>query len=172
MGLGLAGGGDLLLTRINANMTRGELILWLVIMAGGLALGMMPIMTSGISSLRDDLVNSGSAFNTLTQRVAAALGLAALTALATTQQAQFMADRSGLLSGTGPTTDSRIVQMQMQGPAGLLPIWQQLQVEVQAQAYSNVFLIAGICSLAGLVLTIWLPTGRPVQRLMDSPGLH
>jgi len=82
-GLTLAGGGDLLLTGINADMPQGELMLWLVIMTAGLALAMMPIMTSGISALSPEIVNSGSAFNTLTQRVSSALGLAGLTALAT-----------------------------------------------------------------------------------------
>ena len=172
VGLGLAGGGDLLLSGINIDMTRGELVLWLITMTGGLALGMMPIMTSGISSLPDDLVNSGSAFNTLVQRVASALGLAGLTAVATAQQAQFMSDRSGLLHDFGADLDPRIVLMQKSGPTGLIPLWEQLQVEVQAQAYSNVFLIAGVCSLAGLVLTVWLPTGRPAQSLMDGAAVH
>jgi EmrB/QacA subfamily drug resistance transporter len=170
-GLTLAGGGDLLLTGINADMTQGELMLWLVIMTAGLALAMMPIMTSGISALSPEIVNSGSAFNTLTQRVASALGLAGLTALATSQQAQFMADRSALLRGIGANIDPRIAQMQAQGPAGLLGVWQQLQVEVQAQAYSDAFLIAGCCSLAGLALTIWLPSGRPA-RGDAAPAAH
>jgi len=82
-----------------------------------------------------------------------------------------MADRSALLEGTGANIDPRIAQLQAQGPAGLLGLWQRLQVEVQAQAYSNVFLIAGCCSLAGLALTIWLPSSRPARGDVP-PAVH
>ncbi|HEY4008072.1 MAG TPA: DHA2 family efflux MFS transporter permease subunit [Pseudonocardia sp.] len=160
IGLTLAGGGTLLLTGINIDMTRPELIAWMMIRAAGLGLGMMPIMTGGISSLPPDIVSAGSAFNTLTQRVTAALGLAALTSLATVQQAQITADRSALLPDNGASLDPRILAMQQQGAGGLLPLWQQLQVEVQAQAYSNVFLVAGICTLAGVFLAFFLRHGK------------
>jgi hypothetical protein len=72
-------------------MTRPELIVWMTIRAAGLGLSMMPIMTGGLSALPAALSSAGSAFNTLTQRVSSALGLAVLTALATVQEAQFMA---------------------------------------------------------------------------------
>jgi EmrB/QacA subfamily drug resistance transporter len=160
-GLLLCGVGTLMLTGINIDMTRSELIMWMMIRAAGIGLAMMPIMTGGISALPPSIVSAGSAFNTLTQRVTAALGLAALTSLATAQQAQLMADRSALLAGGGPDTDPRILTMEKRGPSGLIPLWQQLQIEVQAQAYSNVFLIAGICTLAGVLLAFVLRNGRP-----------
>jgi EmrB/QacA subfamily drug resistance transporter len=169
-GMALAGGGSLLLSQINFDMNRLELVGWLVVWAGGLGLGMMPIMTGGISALPPEIVNSGSAFSTLTQRVSAALGLAVLTALSTTQQAQFMSDRSALLSGSGADANPQIVAMQQNGPTGLIPLWQQLQVEVQAQAYSNVFLVCGICSLAGALLALFLRSGRPSAA--DKPMVH
>jgi EmrB/QacA subfamily drug resistance transporter len=162
IGLTLCGVGTLLLTGINIDMTRPELIGWMMIRAAGIGLAMMPIMTGGISSLPPSIVNAGSAFNTLTQRVTSALGLAVLTAVATAQQAQFMADRSALVQANGPGMDPRIVTMEKQGQAGLLPLWQQLHVEVEAQAYSNVFLIAGICTLAGVVLALFLRHGKAV----------
>jgi EmrB/QacA subfamily drug resistance transporter len=161
IGLALAGVGTLLLTGINADLTRPELIGWMMIRAAGIGLAMMPIMTGGISALPAHIVNAGSAFNTLTQRVTSALGLAVLTALATSQQAQFMSDRSALLTSSGPSMDPRIAAMQAKGPGGLLPLWQQLELEVQAQAYSNVFLVAGICTLAGVVLAFKLRHGQP-----------
>jgi MFS family permease len=160
IGLLLAGIGTLLLTRINIDMTRSELIEWMMIRAAGLGLGMMPIMTGGISALPANMVNYGSAFNTVTQRVSSALGLAVLTALATAQQAQFMADRSALLQSSGADANPRILAMEKSGPAGLIPLWQQLRVEVQAEAYSNVFLVAGVSTLAGVALALFLRSGK------------
>jgi EmrB/QacA subfamily drug resistance transporter len=102
IGLFLNGVGTLMLAGINIDMTRPELIVWMMIRAAGLGLSMMPIMTGGLSALPAALSSAGSAFNTLTQRVSSALGLAVLTALATVQEAQFMADRSALVPADGP----------------------------------------------------------------------
>ncbi|MBO0875519.1 MAG: MFS transporter, partial [Pseudonocardia sp.] len=160
IGLTLCGVGTLLLAHINIDLTRPELITCMVIRAAGIGLAMMPIMTGGLSALPANIVSSGSAFNTLTQRVTASFGLAALTALATAQQAQFMSNRASLLS-TGANTDPRIVAMQHQGPGGLIGLWQQTQIEVEAESYSNVFLIAGVCTLGGVLLALRLRSGKP-----------
>jgi EmrB/QacA subfamily drug resistance transporter len=161
IGLALSGVGTLLLSNINIDMTRGELIVWMAIRAAGLGLCMMPIMTVGLSSLSGSRTSSGSAFNNLTQRVTSALGLALLTGIATSQQAQFMADRSGLLNPTGADANPELAQMVAKGPAGMLPLWQQLTVEVQAQAYSNVFMITAFITLLGVALAFCLRNGRP-----------
>jgi EmrB/QacA subfamily drug resistance transporter len=160
IGLTLAGGGTLLLTKINIDMTRPELIGWMCIRAAGLGMGMMPIMTAGISALPANLVNYGSAFNTLVQRVSSALGLAMLTAYETGQQAQFMADRSALLPAAGADVDPRILYMEQQAPSGLTGLFQQLRVQTEAQAYSNVFLVAGAVTLAGTLLALLLRSGK------------
>jgi EmrB/QacA subfamily drug resistance transporter len=160
IGLSLCGIGTLLLDGINIDMTRPELIMWMMIRAAGLGLAFMPIMTGGIAALPPTIVNSGSAFNTVFQRVSAALGLAVLTGLATVQQAQFMTDRAVLLQSTGPTVDPRILALQQHGQAGLLPLWQQLQVEVAAQAYSNIFLISAILTLLGVPFAFLLRSGH------------
>jgi len=122
---------------------------------------MMPIMTGGISALPPAVINSGSTFSTLTQRVAMALGLAILTAMATTQQHQLMADRSALLSGSGANANPRILEMLKQGPSGLLPLWEQLQSEVAAQTYSNVFLVCGVLGFLAAGMSFLLPSGSP-----------
>ncbi|HEY2206295.1 MAG TPA: MDR family MFS transporter [Pseudonocardia sp.] len=171
IGMALTGTGTLLLTQINIDMNRGDLILWQMLFAGGLGLGMMPMMTGGIASLPNEIVNSGSAFNTVVQRVSAALGLAALTGVSTTQQAQLMADRSALLQANGVDLDQRVLAMQQQGPGGLTPLWQQLQIHVQAQAYSDVFLIAGLCTLAGSLLAFTLRSG-PVTGDGNATPVH
>lgn len=161
VGLMLTCVGMLLLSRINIDMTRFDLIISLVTLTSGLGVGMMPIMTAGIAALPPEAVNSGSAFNTLVQRVSSALGLAVLTSLSTAQQAQFTADRAALLIGVGPHVDPRIAAMEVQVPAGLIPLLRQLQADVQAQAYSNVFLVSGGCALAGVLFALMLPSGGP-----------
>lgn len=170
-GMLLTGTGILLLAGINVDTSRGELIWALVIMGAGLGLGMMPIMTGGLASLPSDIADSGSAFSTLAQRVSAALGLAALTALITVQRAQLMADRSGLIQGSGANADPWVLSMQKQGPTGLIPMWQQLSLEVQTQAYSNAFLAAGSATLLGAALAFLLPPGPP-PRDAEKPMVH
>jgi EmrB/QacA subfamily drug resistance transporter len=161
IGLALSGTGTLLLSNINIDVTRGELMLWMAIRAGGLGLCMMPIMTAGLSSLPASRVGSGSAFNNLTQRVTSALGLALITGIATAQQAQFMADRSGLLRPEGADNNPQLAALAAHGPEGLLPLWRQLVVEVQAQAYSNIFMITGTVTFVGVALAFCLRSGKP-----------
>jgi MFS family permease len=152
-----------------AMVTRPELIGWMCIRAAGIGLAMMPIMTGGLSVLPASLTSAGSAFNTIAQRVSSALGLALLTAMSTAQQAQFMADRSSLLQSQGPAIDPRIFEMQQQGPTGLISLWQELQTEVSAQTYSNIFLVSGLLTLAAIGLAIFLRNakaaggGEPVE---------
>jgi EmrB/QacA subfamily drug resistance transporter len=170
IGLLLTGSGILLLSRINPDITRGELIVGMVVMASGLGIGMMPIMTGGLSALPPQVTDIGSAFNTLTQRVSSALGLAIVTALINQNNAQFMADRSALLEAGG-SGNPQILQMQQQGAAGLLPLWQQTSLEVQTDAYSNAFLTVGCITLAGLFLALMLRSGRPTAG-GDRPAVH
>jgi EmrB/QacA subfamily drug resistance transporter len=161
IGLALDGVGTLLLTGLTADTPRPELAAWMVVRSAGIGLAMMPIMTSGLSSLPSTMTGSGSAFNTLFQRVSSALGLAALTALATTQTAQITADRAALISGQGADADQRILAMQEHGPAGLIPLWQQLGLQVQAEVDADVFLLAGAAALVGVVFALFLRQGRP-----------
>jgi MFS family permease len=160
-GMLLTGSGILLLAGINVDSPRGAVMWSLVVMGAGLGLGMMPIMTGGLASLPSDVAGSGSAFSTLAQRVSAALGLAALTALITVERAQLMADRSGLVRGSAANADPWVVGMREQGPAGLIPMWQHLSLEVQTRAYSDAFLVAGSVTLLCAALAFLLPPGPP-----------
>jgi MFS family permease len=169
IGLSICVAGSFLMAGFNADVTRPEIIAWTTIRAAGMALAMMPIMTAGLSSLPPSVMSAGSAFNTLAQRVSSALGLAALGALSTVAQAQQMANRSALLTSTGPDVDPRIQAMQQHGPSGLLQLWQQLQLEVSAQAYSNIFYLIGIATCVGVVLALTLRSGRPPRTEGTEP---
>jgi EmrB/QacA subfamily drug resistance transporter len=163
-GLSINAYGTYLLCGINADVTGKDIITWTMIRSFGIGLSMMPIMTAGIASLPRNLISYGSAINNLAQRGFAAFGVAGLTAWTVANQSQLMADRSGLLSGTGASTDPRIVAMQHQGPMGLYPLLLKTQAQVLAQTYSNAFLICTGLTLIGLVLAFFLRSG------LDSPG--
>jgi EmrB/QacA subfamily drug resistance transporter len=171
IGLTLTGTGILMLSRINIDIPRSELRLSTIVMSAGLGLAMMPIMTGGLSSLPAEFSGAGNAFNTLAQRVSSALGLAMITAMITADRAQFWADRSGLLIGSGTNADPRIVQMQKQGQSGLIPLWQEVSNQVQAQAYSKAFVVTGCVVLAGAALALLLRSGRPAAGA-DKPMAH
>jgi EmrB/QacA subfamily drug resistance transporter len=149
-GLLIAAAGTFMLTGISPDMTRSELVLWLCIRAAGTGLAMMPIMTGGLSSLPPILTTSGSAINTVAQRVSAALGLAALTAVATNQQLGLMASRAALVPA------SAAAHM----PQGeLMALYQRTQLDVLAASYSNVFLLTGILTLVAAGLSLFLRSG-------------
>jgi hypothetical protein len=120
----------------------------------------MPIMAGGMSVLPPEIVGGGSAITTLVQRVTAALGLAAITALTTVQQAQLFVYRNALISPTGADVDPRIDAMQNAGSGGLLPVFNEIKNQVTTQSYSNAFLLVGACVLVSVPLAYLLPTRR------------
>jgi EmrB/QacA subfamily drug resistance transporter len=168
IGLAVNGAGTLLMSGINPDMTRADVIGATMLRSVGLGLSMMPIMTGGLAALPPPSIASGSAFNNVVQRVASALGLAALTAMATATQAQVMADRATLMPSGGASVDAQLATMQGQGSPGLYPLMQQLQVDTMAQSYGNVFQVVGVMTLAGAVLALFLPHGAPIRR--PGPG--
>jgi len=161
IGMAINGVGTLLMVQINTDMSRPEVFLRLMVSGAGLALCFMPIMTGGMSSLPPDIASAGSGMSTLVQRVSSAIGLSAITALTTVQQAQLFASRSALLQASGPAVNPSISQMQSQGPSGLIPLFQELTDKVMTESYSNAFLVVGVCVLAAIPLAYFLPKSRP-----------
>ena len=151
-GLLIAAYGSYLLAGINPDMTRSEIVLWTCIRAGGVGLAMMPIMTGGIASLSHDLTTTGSAINTVAQRVSAALGLAALTAMATTQQAQLAAGRTALLQADS----SQVAHLNF---AQFYGLYRQTQLAVLANSYSNVFLLTAATTVLAALIALLLRSG-------------
>ena len=160
VGMTINGIGTWMLTGINADVTRHDVVVWMMIRSFGIGLSMMPIMTGGISALPPSMVSVGSAFNNVVQRVAGAFGIAALTALSTGWQAQRMADRSALLR-PGADADDRMVEMARQGFAGMYPMMRQLRLETMASSYSAAFQVIALLTFAGAVLSLFLRNGPP-----------
>jgi EmrB/QacA subfamily drug resistance transporter len=161
-GLLIAAFGSYLLAGINPDMTREEVVLWTCIRAAGVGMAMMSIMTGGLASLSPDLTNTGSAINTVVQRVSAALGLAALTAMATAQQAQLAQGRAELLQGT----NSQAAHLHL---LQLFGLYRRTQVSVLADSYANLFLLTAAVTAIAAVGALFLRSG-PAQHTGPEPA--
>ena len=139
--------------------TSREHIIWLLVFrAVGLGLCMMPLFTAGMSSVPLALVNQASAFNNVVRQTSAALGVAAFTSLLTRQQAQQFADRAGLLPATTP-----IPHLGSSAVPDWLTVWaldQQTQLQTFADAVDSLFIIVTVLTAAGIILALFLPSGR------------
>jgi EmrB/QacA subfamily drug resistance transporter len=157
-GLLLAGTGLFMLSRINVDMPDGELVLGMCVLAGGVALGMMPAMSSGLGAVPPAAAESASSFNTLVQRVSQAFGLGLINAFLTVATAQGLADRSGLLGSADPQ-----VAALAQDPAQLSALYQRYSGIAQTDAFSQAFQVIGVLCFVGAVLALFLPVGRPAS---------
>jgi len=156
IGLLIAAYGTYLLCGINADVTLQDLVVWTWIRGVGNGLAMMAIMTAGLDALPARQVNEASAVSNAVQRVSASLGLAVLTAIATAQQAQLMADRASLVPAPGPAAPAALNELAEYGLPGLFAHYQRTQLTVMASAYSDVFLILAIVTAAGAILAVTL----------------
>ena len=172
LGMLLAGSGLLFLSGLNTDMPTSDVIIGEMLVAAGMGIGMMPVMTGGLSALPAEVSGSGSAFNTLSQRAGQSFGLALLSALIVADRTQSFADRSGMVDPGGADADPSVRAMARQGAGGLLGAWQRFSGEAQSLAYSNAFLIAGVVLLVAVGLAFVLPTGRPEQGDGDKPVAH
>lgn len=160
LGLLVCGGGLMMLSRINVDITTGELIIGMVVLAAGVGLAMMPIMSNALAAVPAESAESASSLNTLTQRVSQSLGLGIVNAFLISASAQTLADRSGLL-GEYASSDPRIVAMQEQGASGLLAFYQQVTGIAQTAAYSRAFFAIGLICFAGAFFAVFLRSGKP-----------
>ena len=158
----------------------GHLELILAVRAAGIGLAMMPIMTGGLSSLPARFTSNGSAFNTVVQRTSSAIGLAAMTALMTLQQAQGLADRTGMAnSSTGTSASSAASSAASAASAGSsagsgsgammqqYQAFEQLQSQVFITSLNDLLIVTAILTAIGVPLALTLPGGKPAAS--DEP---
>ncbi|HEX8760384.1 MAG TPA: MDR family MFS transporter [Pseudonocardiaceae bacterium] len=156
IGLTIVAAGNYLMHTITVDTSR-EHIMWLLVLQGaGLGIAMMPIFAGGMAILPVARINVASAFNNVAQRVSGALGLAVLTAIFTTQQAQQMAGRATLVPTNIATPDL--------GPA--VPTWmsqyatyQVTELQVFVGAMDDLFLIAAALSALSALGALLLRSG-------------
>jgi len=97
--------------------------------------------------------------NNVMQRVASSVAVAVFGSLNATAAAQLMADRGSLLS-TGANALPQITEATQHGPAGLVGIYQQLNMNVTTQTYDNGFYIVALMSAGGALLALLLRSGK------------
>ena len=170
IGLAICAVGTYLLVGITPDMTRAEVITWTCVRAAGMGMAMMPIMTAGLSAVPPALTNQASALTNVVRQVAAALGLAALAALATTQQAQLFADRAALTPASKiPRADGHTGPLTAKTFAAAYQQFQHLRLAVLATSYSNLFLLIATLTATGVVLALFLRSGPAAPSTPPQP---
>ena len=172
IGLALVGAGLLLLSRINTDIPKWDLIIAQAVVGAGVGVALMPIMTGALAELTLAQRDSGSALNTLIQRVSQSFGIALLTGLMTTNQRQIFADQSSLTYARGVDVTPELEGMVQQGPGGLLSLWQHYGNTANTLGYSQSFTIVGSLALAAVLVAFLLPTGRPAAAEGERPAMH
>jgi EmrB/QacA subfamily drug resistance transporter len=169
-GLALVAIGTYLMKDLTLEASNTHFVWLLVLRAVGMGLAMMPIMTGGLSAVPPDRVDGASAFNNVTQRTTAALGLAVLTTLVTKSRAQMDADRSALLGadtvtpvmGPGPGGET----------AGMYALYQQAQTQVFVEAMDGLFIVTAIITALGIPLALMLRSGPAPSGGASVPAAH
>jgi EmrB/QacA subfamily drug resistance transporter len=158
VGLMLISGG------ISVDMGRTEASIWVMIAMLGGALGMMPIMTNGLSWLPPHLVGYGGAMNNVMQRAASALGVAIVGVIVSRSSAQLTSDTSAL------QTPTSLPQYRDADQATLAGLYQQTQGHIQAMADGDAFLVtAGLAVVAALLVLMLKKPPRPTAPPSDTP---
>jgi EmrB/QacA subfamily drug resistance transporter len=157
IGLMIVAIGTYALHNMTLDITRGEIAALLALRAGGMGMAMMPIMTGGVAAVPVAMVGAASAFNNVAQRSAAALGLAVLTALMTSQRAQMLTDRTALIGPDAP------MPTLMPGSSGqmvsMYAVYQQTQTQVFVAALDQLMTITAALTLVGVALAFLLRSG-------------
>jgi EmrB/QacA subfamily drug resistance transporter len=157
IGLMIVAIGTYALHNMTLDITRGEIAALLALRAGGMGMAMMPIMTGGVAAVPAAMVGAASAFNNVAQRSAAALGLAVLTALMTSQRAQMLTDRTALIGPDAPLPNL------LPGSSGqmvsMYAVYQQTQTQVFVAALDQLMTITAVLTLVGVALAFLLRTG-------------
>jgi EmrB/QacA subfamily drug resistance transporter len=165
VGFALVTAGALLLTRLDADLSRPYVILASSILSAGLGIAMVPILAAAVIGLPAELVPTAMVVRTIIQRVTATFGVYLISAMTTAHNAQLAADRAALYT-TGAQNDPRVTQMLQHNPGALVGLWQKVTAQISAQGYANAFLVVAAISLAGALFALlrtWDRAPRPVN---------
>jgi EmrB/QacA subfamily drug resistance transporter len=137
--------------------SREQIMWWLVWLAAGLALAVMPIITAGLAAIPTIEVGGASVVNNVVRQISASLGLAVLTEIWTTQQAQQLAGRAALVPGDASTS---YVDPASPAGLGLFALHRQTQLHVFVAAMNDLILIAAGLSTLGALAALLMRSGH------------
>ena len=173
VGLGIAALGTFLMCGISTDTTDVQIVLWTWIRGVGNGLAMMSIITAGLASAPPDKLNRASAMNNVAQRVASALGLAMLVALATQQQAQLMTDHLGMTNiKTLPHSHIYGTGQHLHDLPAMYSVFERLHFQAVSASYADMFLVVAFLTAAAAVAALVLkitPTAPPTTG-WDGPS--
>ena len=156
IGLAILAYGSYLMAGITVDTPRGDIEMWLAIRNVGIGLGMMPIMTAGVSSLPGALTSAGSSVNNVMQRVSSSVAVAVFGSLNSIEGAQMSADQ-GALSGTDSYAAHQIGQG---GQAEYLAAYQAMNAQVTTATYANGFFVVAIMGAIAAGLAMFMRSGK------------
>ena len=156
IGLAILAYGSYLMAGITVDTPRGDIEMWLAIRNVGIGLGMMPIMTAGVSSLPGALTSAGSSVNNVMQRVSSSVAVAVFGSLNSIEGAQMSADQ-GALSGADSYAAHQIGQG---GQAEYLAAYQAMNAQVTTATYANGFFVVAIMGAIAAGLAVFMRSGR------------
>jgi EmrB/QacA subfamily drug resistance transporter len=160
VGLLITAYGTYLMHNLTLDTSRTQVVLWMCIRSGGMGLAMMPIMTGAMAVVPSIKVGRASSVSNIVQRSSAALGLAVLTSVLTSQQAQQLSGRAALLPNVSPGSTS-LQGVANGGQGAVLGLVRGTQLQVFGNAIDDLFLLtAGITAVA-VLLALLLPGGSP-----------
>ena len=168
IGLGIVAWSTYLMHVMNTDTSRGQFMVWLALRNLGTGLAFMPIMAGSISVLPLRLVSRASALNNIVLRVSSALGLALLTALLTTQQAQQLSDRSALLPAVAPGSP-QLQSVADHGQAGAIGLANSVGLQIFGSAIADLFLLTAGLTAVGMLLALFLPMRRRAAAPAGGP---
>jgi EmrB/QacA subfamily drug resistance transporter len=166
IGMVITACGTYLLVNITSDLSVTDVMIWTSLRGMGQAFCMVPLMTAGLAQVPLDKFDGASAINNVMQRVTGALGLAILTTMITAQTSQGAADRASVMPRS---TDPRILAMSENGIQGMLPYLRLMELKIQAQAYSNVFLLLSVLTLIGAGLALTFSNQKPEADPSGAP---
>ncbi|HEY1972665.1 MAG TPA: MDR family MFS transporter, partial [Pseudonocardia sp.] len=140
-----------LMCSITWDLSRESVMVWTSIRSCGYVLAIVSVLSHGIAAVPAEYVDEANAWNNLTYRIAAALVLSVLNAIAAAVAAQLALDNSPPHTALPPERD----------PKAMLPLYEHFLVRVQAGTLDDLFFIMTMVTLVGALLALLLPTGRP-----------
>jgi EmrB/QacA subfamily drug resistance transporter len=155
-----------LLATVTVDTSRTMIAFYVVLAMAGGALGMMPIMTNGLSWLPPHLVGYGGAMNNVVQRGAAAFAVAIVGVLVSRSTSQLTVDENAL------QTLKELPALAGADREQLLALYQHNLGQIQAKADGNAFLVTAGAALVGVGL-VWMlkkPPRGQAQAAPDEPG--